>query len=237
MQTKREKMLDNTTRCLNPVFLLEQPRNYRGGDKPRAKTSVWSYDMEGHARKYVERYCELANKKTEHLFKVSHPCLDDHLIKKEELENKGELSEVCSHIVLKCLYLARIGRPDILWSVNKLARSVKKWAQACDRRLARLISYIHFTSDYRQYCHVGNAAQHCWLGLFQASDFAGYLEDSKHIRRSFVLFWKSNICTDQLDVQEANVSISPFHRIRNQTVGCWFAYGWFTCARLVGFGY
>ena len=56
--------------------------------------------------------------------KVSHPCLDDHQFKQEELESVGELSEVCSQIVLKCLYLARIGRPDILWSVNKLARSV-----------------------------------------------------------------------------------------------------------------
>ena len=78
-----------------------------GWDKPRAKTSAWSYDMEGHARKFVEQYCELANRKTEQLYKVSHPCLDDHQIKEEELENKGELSEVCSHIVLKCLYLAR----------------------------------------------------------------------------------------------------------------------------------
>ena len=25
----------------------------------------------------------------------------------------GEMSKVCSQIVLKCLYLARIGRPDI----------------------------------------------------------------------------------------------------------------------------
>ena len=33
----------------------------RGWDKPRAKTSPWSYDMEGHARKCVERYFELAN--------------------------------------------------------------------------------------------------------------------------------------------------------------------------------
>ena len=65
-------------------------------------------------------------KRRRNFFKVSHSCLDDHQIKKEELENKGELSEVCSHIVLKCLYLARIGRPDILWSVNKLARSVTK---------------------------------------------------------------------------------------------------------------
>ena len=50
-------------------------------------------------------------------------------------------------IVLKCLYLARIGRPDIVWSVNKLARAVTKWTRACDRRWARLISHIHRMSD------------------------------------------------------------------------------------------
>ena len=82
-------------------------------------------------------------------------------------------------IVLKCLYLARIGRLDILWSVNKLARSITKWTKACDKRLSRLISYIHHTCDYKQYCHVGNTAKQCRLGLFQDSDFAGDLEDSK----------------------------------------------------------
>ena len=67
----------------------------------------------------------------------------------------------------------------MLWSVNKLARAVAKWTRACDKRLACLISYIHHTSDHRQYCHVGNTAQHCRLGLFQDSDFAGDLDDSK----------------------------------------------------------
>ena len=33
--------------------------------------------------------------------------------KEEEVKSVGELSLVCSQIVLKCLYLARIGRPDI----------------------------------------------------------------------------------------------------------------------------
>ena len=64
-------------------------------------------------------------------------------------------------------------------SVSKLARSITKWTKACDKRLNRLISYIHHTSEYKQYCHVGNTAKQCRLGLFQDSDFAGDLEDSK----------------------------------------------------------
>ena len=67
----------------------------------------------------------------------------------------------------------------MLWSVNKVARAVTKWTKACDKRLARLISKIHHTSEYLQYCYVGNTAQQCRLGLFQDSDFARDLEDSK----------------------------------------------------------
>ena len=107
------------------------------------RISSWSYDMEGHAKKCVERYCELANKTTQQLYRVSTPCIDDHHFEEEEMKSVGELSHVCSQIVLKCLYLARIGRPDILWSVNKLARSITKWTKVCDKRLNRLISNIY----------------------------------------------------------------------------------------------
>ena len=64
----------------------------------------WSYDMEGHAKKCVERLCELANKTTQELHKVATPCIDDHQFKEAENESVGELSTVCSQIVLKCLY-------------------------------------------------------------------------------------------------------------------------------------
>ena len=63
--------------------------------------------------------------------------------------------------------------------MNKLARSIAKWTKASDKRLNRLISYIHHTCEYKQYCHVGNIANQCRLGLFQDSDFAGDLEVSK----------------------------------------------------------
>ena len=110
----------------------------------------------------VERYCELANKTTEQLFKVATPCMDDHQFKEEEnWFNWRKLSTVCSEMVLKCPDLTRIGRLGILWSVNKLARAVTKWTKACDKRLARLISNIHHTLEFRQYSYVGNTAQHC----------------------------------------------------------------------------
>ena len=58
--------------------------------------STWSYDRGGRAKKCVERYCELANKTAEQLYKVSTPCIDDHQFNEEELKSMGELSDVCS---------------------------------------------------------------------------------------------------------------------------------------------
>ena len=109
---------------------------------------------------------------------------------------------MCSQIVLKCFYLARIGRPDILWSVNKLSRSITKWTKACDKRLNRLISYIHHTCEYKQYYHVGNTAKQCRLGLFQDSDFAGDLEDSKSTSGGTLCIFGSHSFFNKLDVKK-----------------------------------
>ena len=131
----------------------------------------------------------------------------------------AELSKVCSQIVLTCLFLARIGRPDTLWSVNKLARAITKWTKACDKRLARLISYIHHTCELRQYCYVGNPAQQCRLGLFQDSVFAGDLEDSKSTSGGLLCIFGSHtlvptswMCKKQTSVSHSSTEaeiISP----------------------------
>ena len=51
--------------------------------------------MEGNAKKWVERYCELTNKTTQQLYKLTTPCLDDHQFKEEELGSVEEFSTVC----------------------------------------------------------------------------------------------------------------------------------------------
>ena len=66
------------------------------------RISSWSYDMEGHAKNCEEQYFELSNKTTRQLFKVSTPCIGDHHFKEEEMKSVGELSQVCSQMVLKC---------------------------------------------------------------------------------------------------------------------------------------
>ena len=64
------------------VEKLPSPQNLR--------ISSWPYDMAGHAKKCVERFCELANKTTQQLYKVSTPCIDDHHFKEEEMTCVGE---------------------------------------------------------------------------------------------------------------------------------------------------
>ena len=177
-----------TKTCSNPGFLLgsvEKLSETRASGKLDANTiSSWSHDMEGHAKKCVERNCELALKTTDQLNKVATPCLDDQQFQEEEMGSVGDVSTVCSHFVLKCMYLGRIGRPDILWSVNKLAGQ----SQTGDKRLARLTSYIHHKCEFRQYCYVGNTAQKILLCgkhsttmqiWFNSLFFAGDLEESK----------------------------------------------------------
>ena len=196
------------------------------------RISSWSCDLEGRAKKCVERSCVLANKTTQQLYKVSTPCIDDHHFKEEEWKSVGELSNVCSQIVLKCFFLARIGRPDILWAVNKLARSITKWTEACDKRLNRLISYIHHTCEYKQYCHVGNTAKQCRLGLFQDSAFAGDLEDSKSTSGGTLCVFVSHtfvpirwMCKKQTSVSHSSTE----SKIISLDAGFWTVYSCLTC--------
>ena len=65
------------------------------------------------------------------------------MISPEDFVEKGHLTEVAARIVLKALFLARMQRISILWTVNQLARNVTKWTTACDKRLHRLICYLH----------------------------------------------------------------------------------------------
>ena len=199
MNANRTKsLLTHTEKCLNHQFLLKQLKITRVGKASRKDGCV----VLRHGRTCSKMCWEVlrAGKQKSGSTFQRFKSLLGWSASQEELESVGELSDVCSQMVLICLYLALIGRPDILWTVSKFTRSVTKmdrslwkalgsfdfihsslpkWTKACDKRLNRLISYIHHTCEYKQYCYVGNTAKHCRLGLFQDPDFARDLEDSK----------------------------------------------------------
>ena len=131
------------------------------------------YEMRGHIEKTVDKYLELFGKTVDKLSKVPTPCIDDHLIPVEEFEVKGVLAPVAARIVLMALYFTRLARLDLMWTVNLLAREVTMWTAACDRRLHRLISYMHCAKDHGQLCYVGDRASECHLILFSDASFAG----------------------------------------------------------------
>ena len=194
-------------------------------EKPDANISSWSYDVEGHAKKCVERHCELA--------KNNSTAFQSRNTMHWRPPIQGRRNRIYWRIVkslltdfLKCQHLTRIGRPDILWSVNKLAGAITEWTRACDKRLARLISYIHHTCEFNQRCHEGNTAQQCRLGLFQDSDFAGDLVDTKSTSGGLLcIFRKSHVRANKLDVQEKDFSFTQFYRSWNNFSRCRF-YAW-----------
>ena len=191
------------------------------------RISSWSFDVEGHAKNCVERYCELANKTTQQLYKVSTPCIDDHHLKEEETKSVGELSQVHAlKLFWNASSLARIGRPDILWSVNKIARSITKWTKACDKRLNRLISYIHHTCEYKQYCYVGNTDKQCRRAVSRLWFCRRLWRFDVNIRRNSVHFRKSHVCSSKLDVQETDFSFTQFNRSWSHLFRWMLVYVW-----------
>ena len=135
--------------------------------------------MKGHVQQSIDRYLDLAKKPRTSLMPVATPCIDDHMLLETDFTHEGVLSIQAARIVLKALYVARMGRPDILWAVNSLARCVTKWTVAADKRLHRLISYMEHTKDWVQTCWVGDKITDCFLMLFADASFAGDLTDAK----------------------------------------------------------
>ena len=111
----------------------------------------------------VDLYLGWAKLNKTDLKDVPTPSMDDSLFTDKELHTKGELSAASAHIVLKILFSARRARPDIYWATNALARMVTKWSIACDRKLHRLISYIHYRTDWSLEAYVGDHPIQCAL--------------------------------------------------------------------------
>ena len=127
----------------------------------------------------MEVYCDLAGIKADSLKKVATPGMDDHQLKPEDFETEGSLSKDAAKIIMKALYGARLVRFELLWPICSSARNVSKWTRACDKRLHRLMCYIHHTPEHSLESYVGDNAEDCHPVLFSDADFAGDIIQAK----------------------------------------------------------
>ena len=80
------------------------------------RVSSWSYDMEGNAKKCVERYCELANKTTQQLYKVSTPVLLVFFVLAQDMAKKNKELRAGARRSLQKLW--RVDRTFFFLSLN-----------------------------------------------------------------------------------------------------------------------
>ena len=106
--------------------------------------------------------------------------------------------------------------------------------KACDKRLARSISYIHHTSEYQQCCYVGNTAD---LDYFLTLILHEISKSQKiNIRRSPVHFRERHDCANKLDVQEADFSFTHLYGSGDNFSWCRLTHGRYSRAYTLGCG-
>ena len=156
----------------------DQPRrDRRGGCSQPARGS--RDDMLGFTDQCVQRYLDVAKISLSSLRKAPTAGLDDCNFKPEDFEVAGTLASSAASVLMKILYLARNCRFDVLHPVCMLAREVTKWNRVCDRRLHRLVSYLHLTREFSQERIVGDYPEDLKLCLYCDASFADCTMTSK----------------------------------------------------------
>ena len=127
---------------------------------------VMTYDMRSYSKGIISFYCEITGMRQEKLRKVSTPCLLENQTTDEELAHEGEMHAFAARILMKCLWLSRLARPDISFAVQRLASRITRWTKWEDRQMLRLVSYLNSTSKYVMLLQL-NLTKHrrCWYTL------------------------------------------------------------------------
>ena len=88
-------------------------------------------------------------------------------------DDRGQLADSASSVLMKILYAARMARFDLLRAVQGLAKHFTKWKKRHDQELYRLVCYIWTTKHKKMIGWVGDDIADIQPHLFSDSDFAG----------------------------------------------------------------
>ena len=216
---KQAKILWTITKiCLNPGSLQERKKNYHARKILVSLRGLMTWKV--MPRNVWSDIVSWRRKQPSNCTKFQLHALMTINSKKMNWDLLENCQKFCSQIVLKCLYLARIGRLDILWSVNKLARSITKWTKDCDKRLARLISYIHHTKKFT----ILLCGKH--RTTMQGGTVSGLWFCWRSGRLKIDFRWKFVHISHKLDVQETNFCFVLINGIWDYLSWSMSTHGW-----------
>ena len=78
----------------------------------------------------------------------------------------GVLAGCAAKIIMKIFWVARVARFDLLRAISFLACHITKWDIECDKRLHRLVCYLHSSRSHRMVAWVGDNPSSCSLHLY-----------------------------------------------------------------------
>ena len=133
--------------------------------------------------------------------------------------------------------MPRIGRLDIFWSVNKLARAITKWTRACYKRLARVVHSSHLwiqnTAVMWEIQH-NNADWDCFKTLILQEMYKDSKSSSGRllcISRSHTFLPVNWICKKQTSDSHSSIEAEII------SLDASFTHGWNTSSWSLGFGW
>ena len=149
-----------------------------------------AFNMQEYAQQACDLYGTVSGGKP--LKPAATPFCPDGALAPGDDAVEGELAGNACKVLMKCLWLGRLARPDIVKPIGDLATQVQKWSKNCDKALYRLICYIHTTLGHRLVGTVGDAADTLWLRLYVDADFAGDRLDAKSTSGGFLVLYGKN---------------------------------------------
>ena len=199
--------------------------------------SSWSYDMEGHAEKCVERYCELANETTQQFVQSRNTT---HGWPSIERKRKWISRTIIHSLLTNCSEMSIFGSFWESWHFLVCEQTC-----ACNQQMDEILwhtimSFDFLHSSYKWIQAIVFCGQHSTTMQTRIVSRLWFCKRpwrlKINIKRNSMHFRKPNICANQLDVQEKNLSFTQFYGSWGSFSWCKFTHGWDSRSQSLGFG-
>ena len=92
----------------------------------------------------------------------------------------GVMGSFSASLLMTLLYLARMSRPDLMFTVTQLARQITRWTELADKQLHRLFCYLAGAVDFKLQSKIDRRDRDSLcLGCYPDADHAGCAESAR----------------------------------------------------------